>query len=619
MVNKIKCYIIFFFVPMAYGQFFYSPIDLSTSGASFSGNLGTHSLQTNPAFLGIKPGDEIAVSPVDTFIISYRVRLIESDDKNKIKQIEANLKRDGLDREYKINKEKDFFVLNAPGFKDSFSAHNYSRNLPSTISNYRIVADTTKEVVFKKKYIYKIQLFATDIKDSLKTFLKRSKPLIKDLKRNVTLNDSMYRFSVGSFEYEQEALIVKDSLIVNGLSPDAFIVKKELKSNALSAPIFSISLLGNNSISLNNNLFSANWFNTYSGIDMVKQPNVKESLLKSLPTKSAEGILVTNTSLLDLTYKNFGLSLFNTSFFSNFSLPTSLFEMIFEGLKFDNPIDISELDYKTYVVGSSSLSYGMPIEHESIPFETYIGIGLRYLNGSFSYLDSFSGEILTSTDSITISYEQKIINPDLSLDIWNDKFNTQDWFKGSGYGIDLGVLCILDEKISGQISFIGLGSSLKNNVLVKYLTQEIKLSNGEFEDFDLDDEVWVVLDSSSYEDIRVEIPAKLNLGLSYSHSSKVHLRGSIQHLMQTKFIGSVNPRFSLGVELLPNTNFPLRAGFSMGGFNQNFESPGSSNTFGVGFGIHLGVFHFDLGMNQIGGVFNKAKGFSVGSDLRLLF
>ena len=605
MVNKIKCYIIFFFVPMAYGQFFYSPIDLSTSGASFSGNLGTHSLQTNPAFLGIKSGDEIAVSPVDTFIISYRVRLIESDDKNKIKQIEANLKRDGLDREYKINKEKDFFVLNAPGFKDSFSAHNYSRNLPSTISNYRIVADTTKEVVFKKKYIYKIQLFATDIKDSLKTFLKRSKPLIKDLKRNVTLNDSMYRFSVGSFEYEQEALIVKDSLIENGLSPDAFIVKEELKSSSLSAPKFSISLFSNNSISLNNNIFSANWFNTYSGIDMVEQPSVKESLLESLPSESADGILVTNTSLLDLTYKNFGLSLFNTSLFSSFSLPTSLFEMIFEGLKFDNPIDISELDYKTYVVGSSSLSYGMPIEHESIPFETYIGIGLRYLKGSFSYLDSFSGEILTSTDSITISYEQKIINPDFTL--------------GSGYGIDLGILCILDEKISGQISFIGLGSSLKNTVSVKYLAQEIKLSNGDIEDFDTDDEAWVVLDSSSYEDISIELPAKLNLGLNYIYSNKVHLKGSIQHLMQTKFIGSVNPRFSLGVELLPKTNFPIRAGFSTGGFNQNSEISGSSNTYGIGFGIHLGVFHFDLGMNQIGGIFNNAKGFSIGSDLRLLF
>ena len=107
--------------------------------------------------------------------------------------------------------------------------------------------------------------------------------------------------------------------------------------------------------------------------------------------------------------------------------------------------------------------------------------------------------------------------------------------------------------------------------------------------------------------------------MNYIYSNKVHLKGSIQHLMQTKFIGSVNPRFSLGVELLPKTNFPIRAGFSTGGFNQNSEITGSSNTYGIGFGIHLGVFHLDLGMNQIGGIFNNAKGFSIGSDLRLLF
>ena len=105
MVNKIKCYIVFLFIlPMVYGQFFYSPVDLGTAGSSFSGNMGTHSLQTNPAFLGINSGDGLAVSPADTFIISYRVRLIENDDKNKIKQIESNLKRDGLDRKYKISR-----------------------------------------------------------------------------------------------------------------------------------------------------------------------------------------------------------------------------------------------------------------------------------------------------------------------------------------------------------------------------------------------------------------------------------------------------------------------------------------------------------------------------------
>ena len=37
-------------------------------------------------------------------------------------------------------------------------------------------------------------------KDSLKTFIKKSKPFIKGLKRSVTLNDSMYRF--GGWEFQ---------------------------------------------------------------------------------------------------------------------------------------------------------------------------------------------------------------------------------------------------------------------------------------------------------------------------------------------------------------------------------------------------------------------------------
>ena len=598
MIKKLKYIFTALLFSLIHSQFFYSPIDLGTAGASFSGNLGTHSLQTNPAFLGIKSGDALASTPYDTFKISYRVRLIESEDKNKIKQIKTNLLRDGLDREYKISKEDKIFALDAPGFEDSFSAHNFSRNLPSTLSNYIILADTINEVIYKKKYNFRIQLFATDIKDSLKTFIKRTKPLIKGLKRTVTLKDSMYRFSVGSFEYQQEALIMKDSLIADGLSPDAFITKEELQSSSLSAPKVSISIPFSHAFSLSNNLFSASWLNTFLSADMVEQPILKESLLKSIPSKGLAANFIINASIFDLTYRNFGLSLFNTSLFSNFILPKSIFELIFDGIKFEDPVDISDFDSKAYIVNSSSFSYGKSFEHEAIPFETYIGLGIRFLTGSFAYLDSFSGELMTTSDSIYFSYEQALVNSD---------FNS-----GNGYGVDLGILCNVDERISGQISFIGLGSSLKSNVPIQYTAQEIKLSNKEIEDFDPEDKAWTTLDSTIFKDIKVDIPAKLNLGLTYIYSEKIHLKTSMRHLMQTKFIGLVSPRFSLGFEFLPKTTFPIRAGISLGGIN-------NAPIVGMGFGIHKGIFDFNFGMNQSGGVFNKAEGISIGSELRLLF
>ena len=92
------------------GQTFYSPINLGTAGGNLTGHLGTHVLNTNPALLGLESGEQQSMTPVDTFSILYRVRLIESDDKNELKDIESKLRRDGIDRNYEIvKKESRFF------------------------------------------------------------------------------------------------------------------------------------------------------------------------------------------------------------------------------------------------------------------------------------------------------------------------------------------------------------------------------------------------------------------------------------------------------------------------------------------------------------------------------
>ena len=604
-MNSLRYIFNFFLLSIGFGQFFYSPVDLGSAGASFSGNSGTHSLQTNPAILGIKPGKDLVLIPVDTVIVSYKVRLVENENEAEIISIGEKLKENGTDHNYEIKKEGSFFVLDALGFKDSFSAHNFSRNLSETISNYKIIADTTREVYYKKKYIFRIQLFATDNKDSLNSFINKSKPLLKGLKRNVSLRDSIYRLSVGNFEYKQEALIIKDSLINIGISPDAFIVKEEMKSTSSSTPKFSLTFPMSYSFNLGNNLFNADWFNTYSRADMVAQPELKDKFLNSIPSRGINGRVAINTSIFDLTYKNFGLSLFNMSIFSNVTFPKSLFNLVFEGLKFEDPINVSDFNFKTYFVNSSNLSYGFPIEHDVIPFKTYIGFGIRFLTGNFAYVDSFSGEIKTSIDSIMILYDQTIIVPDANL--------------GNGYGLDLGVFSSIDEKISGQVSFIGLGSNLKNSVERKHLIQKVQLSNKNIEDLQSNSAIsdsikdsWTILDSSSYENVTIDLPARINIGLNYILSEKIHLKGSIQHLMQTSFIGSINPRFSFGAELLPKTRTPIWTGFSVGGIDD-------LSTFGIGFGLHLGAFHFNFGINQSGGIFNKAKGLNFGSETRLLF
>ena len=160
MRSLFKIYFILCFLKLN-GQIFYSPINLGTAGGSLTGHLGTHVLNTNPALLGLESGEQQSMTPVDTFSILYRVRLIESDDKNELKDIESKLKRDGIDRNYEIVKKESRFVLDAPGFEDSFSAANFTRNLPSSLSNYQILVDSIPEIYYQQKYEYKIQLYAT--------------------------------------------------------------------------------------------------------------------------------------------------------------------------------------------------------------------------------------------------------------------------------------------------------------------------------------------------------------------------------------------------------------------------------------------------------------------------
>ena len=81
---------------------------------------------------------------------------------------------------------------------------------------------------------------------------------------------------------------------------------------------------------------------------MVEQPDLKVSLLESIPNEGVDGKIGFNSSFFDLTYKNFGLSLFNTTFYSNFNFPKSIFNLVFDGVKFDEPIDISDLDFRSY-------------------------------------------------------------------------------------------------------------------------------------------------------------------------------------------------------------------------------------------------------------------------------
>ena len=610
-MQSIKYLILSFFLfCIGNAQNFYSSVEVATAGAFLGGRMGTQAIHSNPALLGVKAGQITEVIPIDTFDISYSVKLASSSNEDDLIEMENRLVRDGFERDYIIEKEDSLFSLNASGFQDSFSAYNFSSNLPSIFSDYEILTDTTWKIIEKPKIQFRVQVLATSLKDTLKSFQKNTKGQLKGFDTKVLFSDSLYKYFVGLMETEQDATTLKNSPMIQSISADAFVVFDTAKVSNKTVPRFSITFPMRFALNMNNNLISADWINRYIGADMVENTNIKGDLLGSIPNSGIGGFFGLNTGIFDMTFGSYGISLFNIDVISKVNIPKPITEIIFDGIRFNEPKNISDFDSKGLIVNSTTFSYGTKVDIPRVPFPAYLGVGLRYLNGIFSYVDSYEGEIITKSDSVNIF-------SDISVAYIHPNQNKV----ASGFAFDLGVYTNINEKLSAQLSLIGLGGSLNSTETnIWRSTKDIRLSNEDIRDIsdytdsqiDSINTTFSVLDESkTIEGKSVSVPSRLNIATSYVFSNNAHFKASIQHLMKTDFIGPVDPRFSFGVELFPEKFYPILLGISIGGIG--------GTTFGAGFGLKLKKFHINFSGTQSGGIGNSATGFSLSTDMRLYF
>ena len=318
-----KRYNILFFLlfTFTYSQYVQVAPEIATAGAFLGGKFGTHSIHSNPALLGIQTGEYTQRSLVDTFKVSYGVKLAQSIDKKELQEIKTKLNQDGFERDYKIYKEDSLFILLTKGFKDSFSAFNYSSNLPASVPLKTIYSDTTWEIIEKPKVIYSIQVLATPNQDTLKSFKKKFKEKLKEFPTRVVFKDSLYKYYVGSFDSEEKAVMLKGSPTIQSIDEKSFIVSSYHKNPEGISPKFSFTFPIRFTFNLENNFLNTNELNKYISADMVQDPSIKNDLINSLPTSGLNSVLWLNSGLFDMTYKNFGLSLVNLNAFSKVNIP----------------------------------------------------------------------------------------------------------------------------------------------------------------------------------------------------------------------------------------------------------------------------------------------------------
>ena len=588
---------------IVYSQLFYSPVELATVGAAMGGRLGTHSIQSNPALLGLKPGETFVTDVIDTFNISYRIEIAYLNSKENATALQKLLKNTGPEHNYIIEEKDSIFILYSQNFKDILSASMFVGALPDQYANSKIIPDTTDIVIKVPKKHYLVQLIATPEKDTLRAFKKRNKKLLLEYKGDVSFIDSLYKYRIGGFSSKLDARTLKDSVIDSGISSDAFIIEEELRGQKNKIPRFTMNLPIGFNFNFGNNVIDADWINNYTSADMVINPDIKDNLLASIPSDGLTGFSGFNASVFRLSYGSYGLSLLDLDIYQKSVLPKPLFQVIFKGVFFNQNMNISDFDTRFLITNASVFSYGKQLRKIKVPFKTYIGFGLRFLTGGFGEVQSFSGNLSTKTDSITIKSNLKFAYG----------------LPAAGIGIDFGLFSELNERLTTQISFMGIGSSIRSSeVEVVHNIQRIELSNLDIEKLQKYNQVqrdsliktFNLLDTTYIEKgKRVSVPCRINLGLSYQLNELVLFHTALQKMVQTEFIGKVDPRISIGAEFFSNGFSPVRMGIAAGGMAGFYA--------GAGFGVKMKMFHLNFGFGQSGGLGNSSSGVNMAAEIRL--
>ena len=590
---------------MGWAQLFYSPVDVATVGAALGGKLGTHAIQSNPALLGLQSGENMATTAIETVKVAYRIRLAVSENEQDAIVLKDQLVKTGPMHNYMVQKIDSVYALVTQDFTDILSASNFASSLPSEYKGHEIIPDSTREIIRIPRKHYLVQLIATAEKDTLKAFKRRNEKLLKGLKSEIVFIDSLYKYQVGGFPSKLEAQTLKDSIVSMGVSPDAFIVHELKRIKEKSIPRFTMNIPLGFTFQLGNNVINADWINSYASSDMVENPGIKTGLLESIPSGGIREFSGMNTSIFSLSHGSYGFSPLDLDIYQKAIFPKPLFQAIFKGVFFNQPMDISDFDTRILVANASIFSFGRLLNTNKVPFKTYFGFGLRILTGGFGEVQSFSGTLTTTTDSIVVKS--------------NMYFGYG--FPAAGIGLDMGLYGQVNEKISTQISVIGIGGSLRSSeVEVIHNIHEIHLSNLDIEKLQNYDEsqrdslkkTFTVLDTI-YQDKakRVPVPARINLGVSYHFHQLVMIHVAIQQLVQTEFIGNVDPRISIGAEFFPENFLPLRIGVAGGGMEGFYA--------GAGLALKMKMFHINLGFSQSGGLGNSASAINMAADFRVFF
>ncbi len=362
---------------------------------------------------------------------------------------------------------------------------------------------------------------------------------------------------------------------------------------------------------LSNDAISPSWFNRQFLNRGLLDARSVDKLLAVFP-KQGWGINPqVQMQLLGMSFGPYAVSI-APEIQGGINIPKPLLQLIFNGIRFNKPVDLSGFRSEAQAVIPVSFAYGYELDFVGLNYyvkESYLGLGIKVLGGAaYAKTENVRGEILSTPSSF--------------LAIGEGEFKSA--VRGFGLAFDVGFAANISDHIKANIAlnnllgFIRWSGANAHRTEFKFVAditaRQLEEITG-YSETQQDSlmESFIQVDTVySIPGFTTDYPAYLLMGFQFEQPVPgVNIYLNYRQAFRDSYYSQTTPRLSLAVDLRAKHSLLMRTGFAIGGV-EKFQ-------WGIGFGLRFSHYQLDLGFSQTRGMFNNARGFALSLEQRIIF
>lgn len=318
-----------------------------------------------------------------------------------------------------------------------------------------------------------------------------------------------------------------------------------------------------------------------------------DEILNLIPEDGFDIAGEVNANALGLAVAHFGIS-FQAIGKVLGVIPKESFELFLKGNLKDNYI-FNNLNGNGFSALKVSIAGSQPIKFEKYFDSFAVGMNFNYYQG-FALFETIRSEGFFYTGLDYIHTKMNLIGRKAE--------------GGSGYSIDLGAAGNINEKWSVSLAMKNVIGGINWSVNTEEMHYSVNLDSVQY--VEGDDAKTESLDTTyAIGAFRTGLPMVWHLGLAYQWTPNLLLLLDLEQATENKMGFSDQGMLAIGAEYSVLSFLPLRGGIGFGG-KWGYQ-------FGLGLGLHFGVFHFDIAYSMHRALWpTVSRGISTALNLKFL-